>query len=261
MCEKMRCPGLAIGLIVVFLLLALPCESKKGVAVSGLYNCNDTNFLEVEWWWNWSHQPYCQGTSQPEYVPMIWGEPQIGLLSQLPPSSWLLTFNEPNYKSQSNMSPEKAAALWPALEATGRLLVSPGVTLCSLGDLCVYTGFDWLDGFFRACQNCRVDAVAIHVYQCDIGTATWLIQQAYDRYHRPVWVTELACGNGTPEQNLNFMKAILPAIQGMGAVQRYAWVAPRWNYDEWAKGGALLTADTNSMSLTQCGQYFKPFAR
>ena len=46
---------------------------------------------------------------------------------------YLLTFNEPDNPSQSNMTVARALQLWPYLEATGLQLGSPAVTDSSRG--------------------------------------------------------------------------------------------------------------------------------
>jgi len=42
---------------------------------------------------DWGQQSNAQGT---EYVPMIWGSDEVGKLTSLPASDWVLAFNEPN---------------------------------------------------------------------------------------------------------------------------------------------------------------------
>ena len=55
----------------------------------------------------------------------------------------------------------KISALWWHFQATGRALVSPAVTTCTPNDRCIYTAFQWLDGFFDACRDCRIDAIGL----------------------------------------------------------------------------------------------------
>jgi hypothetical protein len=72
------------------------------------------------------------------------------------------SFNEPDHAQQAHMSPAVAAAEWKKYiqPYAGKVqLVSPAVTNGPAP-----MGIAWLDNFFKACQGCRVDAVAIHIY-------------------------------------------------------------------------------------------------
>src|SRR6185503_11402951 len=63
------------------------------------------------WWYNWS----IQGTGSAEFVPMMWGGTSVS--ATIPANAkFLLTFNEPNFHAQSNLTAQAAADLWPMLE-------------------------------------------------------------------------------------------------------------------------------------------------
>src|SRR5262249_45204520 len=129
----------------------------------------------ISWWYNWAAQPDNTMVASAhaglgvEYVPMAWGEDSIASLATKVPADAraLLGFNEPNFGSQANLTPEQAAALWPQLEDFARqhdlALVSPAVNYCG-GSCNVANPFDWLDQFFAACQGCKVDYIAMHRY-------------------------------------------------------------------------------------------------
>ena len=54
-------------------------------------------------------------------------------------------------------------------DAMGLRTGSPSAAGCGSG--CVgqyYSPFTWWDAFFKACQWCRVDFMATHIYQCDL---------------------------------------------------------------------------------------------
>ena len=60
-----------------------------------------------------------------EWVPMQWGaisaDQAATIASRIPEGSkYLLGFNEPNFKSQSNLTPAQAAAMWPHVEDIAR---------------------------------------------------------------------------------------------------------------------------------------------
>jgi len=235
-------------------VLVLSCEAspKRGMAVQqDLYNCRDMDTLNVEWWWNWNTNKPCDAK---EYVPQIWGRNNLPSLKSLPPGSdWVMAFDEPNnaYAGQDVMSPQEAASHWPEFEATGRKLVAPAPALGG-----TMSHIKWLDGFFGNCSKCRIDAVGIHTYLSDPNQVVSIVQDLYNRYKKPVWLTEVCYPSGNADQNTQFMNQLLPQLERLEACQRYAWVADRWTFDDVARGAALLPPNTNDFTLTQPGQSF-----
>jgi hypothetical protein len=201
----------------------------------------------VSWWYNWDVAPDSAMRSGVyrsygvEYVPMIWGAgtDRDGAPSRIPADATaLLGFNEPNFGSQANLSAADAAALWPELEAIadqrGLLLVSPAVNFC--GGNCRDTDpFNYLDEFFLACQGCRVDAIAMHIYVgCNPSgnnKAAWLINhvETYkQRFDLPLWLTEFACDDATSEaQQTAFLEDAVAYLEGEPRIRRYAWFSGR----------------------------------
>jgi len=93
------------------------------------------------WYYNWGLSPQGNVTNvgpalDMEYVPMCWngGFNETTLRNYLnahPGVKYLLGFNEPNFSSQANMTPQKAAEAWPKLEKIaddyGLQLVAPAL--------------------------------------------------------------------------------------------------------------------------------------
>jgi hypothetical protein len=221
---------------------------KRGVAY-GHHSKADLAALSpaVSWWYNWAFVPdqaLSDGSYRAldvEYVPMIWGagSNRDAATTDIPDDSrTLLAFNEPNFGSQANLSAADAAALWPELEeiadARGLELVSPAVNFCG-GDCQDTDPFEYLDDFFDACQGCRVDAVAIHIYVgCNPdgeNHAEWLINhvKTYEsRFSQPLWLTEFACDSAANEaQQIAFMEDAVEFLEGNPRIARYAWFAGR----------------------------------
>src|SRR5258708_6890498 len=92
-------------------------QCKRGVAANaapGSAFSPSQSQPGVSWWYNWATQGSGQGSGI-EFVPMIWGSGSLH--SALPAGSkFVLGFNEPNFKSQSNLTPAQAAADWPSVE-------------------------------------------------------------------------------------------------------------------------------------------------
>ncbi len=240
---------------------------KRGVAY-GHHSKADLAALSpsVSWWYNWANVPdaaLVDGTYRDEdveYVPMVWGGSfdAANVTSAIPAgAAALLGFNEPNFGSQSNLSAADAAALWPELEqiadARGLTLVSPAVNFC--GGNCQNTDpFEYLDDFFAACQGCRVDTVAFHIYVgCNPSgdnKAEWLINhvETYkQRFTQPLWLTEFACDNATSfaEQEA-FLRDAVAYLEDEPRIERYAWFSGRFEDIPYVD---LLGADGELTSL------------
>jgi hypothetical protein len=194
----------------------------------------------VAWWYNWAPSPdtgLAPAHAGVEYVPMIWGgdfDPNT-LATQVPAGAkYLLTFNEPNFGAQSNLTPTQAAALWPKIEAFAKsknlAIVSPALNYC--GGSCNETSpFDWLDKFFTACPNCKVDYIGAHWYACTKSALASYIQQYETKYKKPIWLTEFSCLDDptiTEAKEEAYMKDAVAFLEGDPMVFRYAWFTGRF---------------------------------
>ena len=109
----------------------------------------------------------------------------------------LLGFNEPDLKDQANMSVEQALDLWPQLQATRHAVGEPGARV-----RCRYPGqlVRPVHGRCGRSVGYRVDFIALHWYGSDFSAAATghlraYLQAVYDRYHKPIWLTEYALIN------------------------------------------------------------------
>jgi hypothetical protein len=243
-------------------------QAKRGIAYG--YNSDaDLGALSagITWWYNWSTQPDSSlsagyaASHGVEFVPMIWGgnfDPNK-VASQVPAGAkYLLTFNEPNFGSQSNLTPAQAAALWPKVEqvaaARGLKIVSPAVNYC--GGNCNETDpFTWLDAFFAACASCQVDYIAAHWYACTKDALTSYLSQYETRYKKPIWLTEFSCLDGSvPATQVNeaaYMAQAVPALEADPMVFRYSWFTGRFSQQP-----AINVLGAGSGSLTALGQKY-----
>lgn len=220
-----------------------PLSRKRGIA----YGSNTEADLAalsagIGWWYNWSASPDSTlpknyASSGVEFVPMIWGGTfdATELATQVPAGAkYLLTFNEPNFGAQSNLTPQQAAALWPQVEAfatsRGLAIVSPALNYC--GGSCNETNpFTWLDDFFAACTGCRVDYVAAHWYSCTKGALQTYLDEYETKYDKPLWLTEFSCLDGSLAENdaneASYMKDALALLEADPKVFRYSWFTGR----------------------------------
>jgi len=216
-------------------------QCKRGLAY-GFNSITDMSALKagIKWYYNWSPQPNSGVLSQNlgiEFVPMVWGGNfnVNTVISQIPSSSkYLLTFNEPNFFSQSNLSPAQAAALWPKIQqiasAKKLKIVSPGVNYCGPASSCWATDpVAYLKQFFGNCTNCQVDYVAAHFYPGSCGQPYFdnLLAQL-TQFNRPIWLTEFSCSGASSFSVQNsYMQLALNDLENNVNVFRYAWFSGR----------------------------------
>jgi hypothetical protein len=239
---------------------------KRGVAYGG-NSSEDLTVLSngLSWWYNWDQRPESGAASVSqslgvEFVPMIWGESHISRATATIPTGLrtLLGFNEPNFGSQSNLTPERAAELWPQLEQIAAAkgigqIASPAVNYC--GGSCTDTNpINWLKRFYAACRaryanGCKVDYTAYHTYVCQLSWLQGKIQEltnAHNQalsngdprddndFNKPIWLTEFACGDKpaswpsiTSQHQIDYVNAALPWLEGDSRIMRYAWFSGR----------------------------------
>lgn len=213
---------------------------KRGVAYGG-HSVADMQALSkgVSWWYNWASTPDSAVRNDyarlgVEYAPMLWDErfDVNSSIANIPQGAkTLLTFNEPNFFVQANLSPEQAAAEWPRVQqiatARGLKIASPALNYCGGG--CWETNpFTYFDKFFAACPNCQVDYLAVHWYACTLPALKNYIE-GMKKYGKPIWLTEFSCGDGdTALANQKaYMQAAIPYLESEPMVARYAWFSGR----------------------------------
>lgn len=214
---------------------------KRGVG-SGYYLWFTPQVLTrvgASWAYNWT-------TKAPkpvrglEWVPMVWGRKSVtpAVLRTLRAyarsgrAHFLLTFNEPDFRHEANMSPAQAAALWPALQRTGLKLGSPAPA--------VWAG-PWLPQFMALARkrHLRVDFIALHYYQDftvpdAVARLRAHLVAIWHMYRRPLWITELGTADTrawkepmrhkpTLALALRYMRQVVAMLDGLPFVQRYAW--------------------------------------
>ncbi|VDI44261.1 Hypothetical predicted protein [Mytilus galloprovincialis] len=211
--------------------------------------------------YDWQQSPdrmhlrhHCPLNVRSGYVPMVNGKNFERGIHVSNDSHYLLGFNEPDHHEQSNLTVAQATVMWKELEkhAAGKTLVSPAVT-----------NLNWLQQFLQHCHNCRVDHVAVHIYRCDAHQIMAFLKQAWDRFHKPIWLTEFSCPHTTSENDqLRMMREILPLLESAPYVFRYAWFASRWlkhaSDGAWVDISATLIKE-NTSELSALGHYYNNF--
>jgi hypothetical protein len=222
----------------------------------------------VSWYYGWANGPNAQLVNDyarlgVEFVPMVWGGKFTvdEVVKKIPDDAhFLLGFNEPNFNSQANLTPQQAADLWPQLEQIASrkhlALVSPALNYCG-GGCNVENPVDWMDQFFAACKSCKIDYVAVHWYACSLDALRSYIAM-FKKYGKPIWLTEFSCGDqGTQpvSKQQSYMKAALDYLENDPDVFRYAWFSGRTtaiaNVDLLAAPGALTALGQAYVSLPE----------
>lgn len=225
-------------------------SKKRGLAYSHKYAADMATISKgISWWYNWSVRPESAVSSTfqnygMEFVPMTWNnnysEADLRLFyTAHPETKFILGFNEPNFKTQANMTPSQAAAAWPRLERIakefGLKIVSPAMNYAdqpvSENGVTYTDPIAYLDAFFAACPDCQVDYIAVHNYMCDAGALSNDIKR-YKKYKKPIWLTEFACWdqqNITLAKQKGYMIGAINYLESDTSVFRYSWFTGRWS--------------------------------
>ncbi len=250
-------------------------SAKRGIAYD-LQGSADLQALApgVSWWYNWGLKP---GAGVPsdyrsrytaDFIPMLWNgdfnaSEVESYLRANPGIKYLLVMNEPNLTEQSNLSPQRAAQIWPNYERvaanTGVQIVGPAITW---GTMSGYADpIAWLDAFYAAYRSAngnrdpRIDYLGFHWY--DYGLKEQL--DRLGKFKKPFWVTEFANwhnGDGSAQidsvaKQKAQMKEMVALCESRSDVFRYAWFTGRWNND--THYSSLLSGNGQ---LTELGSYY-----
>jgi hypothetical protein len=253
-----------LGLACLYPTVTQAASPKKGFDVvvrkDGVWRQRVTA-LNAKWFYSWGGDEPTDMPEGVEFVPMDWsyhGNTDNKLVTHLakvkaqPNVHFLLGFNEPDGKKQANMSVDKALEGWPFLAQTGLTLGSPAT---------VHADGAWLKSFMQKAdeEKYRVDFITIHWYGgANPQTFLGYLKRVHDLYNRPIWVTEFSPADWsgqhpiTPQQDMDFMKVALPAMDKLPYVERYSWFSA--STDSPALGsGALFNKD---QSLTDLGKLY-----
>lgn len=244
-------------------------SGKRGLGWFDSRACTDLKlFSNVAWIYNWATQPepllqQCLRDTGIEYIPTIWGK-NFDVNSIYASSKYLLTFNEPNFKSQSNISPKDAASYWPTIQAKadqlGMKIGSPSAAACGPASDC-YNGelspIGWFDQFFGNCTNCRVDFITTHIYTCSAaGVRNFL--NGLKKYNKPIWLTEVACpAAGQPNSvEENFLTELRGYLDADSVFERYAWFGTRIKPSDGWLGPQVSLLNISYPALNNLGKIY-----
>lgn len=222
----------------------MPKSAKRGVSF-GFTNILDLPLLSpyISWDYNWGNTPVDDAAlwfdaNEMDFCPMCWnGNYSVdrirAFVAAHPKTKYLLAFNEPNLTDQANMTPSKAAELWPPVVALAKelnlKLISPAM---NYGTLAGYSDpIKWLDEFFSkpGVSLDDVDGIAIHCYMSSSASVQGYVEM-FEKYHKPIWLTEFCAWDPAPgsyNTQMDYMCAVLNYLESHSTVFRYAWFMPR----------------------------------
>ena len=209
---------------------------KRGLCYNNASLTNVFNGSGIRWGYDWGSGG---GTALPqafEYVPMLWGPAYAATwFSDVSTaisfgSQNVLSFNEPDIDTQSNMSAETAADyhmryLNPLADQVR--IGSPAVSNSVQKD--PPQGKFWLERFFEACDGkCAVDFMAFHWYNdaSELDNLRFVVEDMANLASKnnvtSLWITELG-GTGSPDTIETFLSAALSYLEGIVEVERFAY--------------------------------------
>ena len=227
----------------------------------------------IKWFYAWGVQPNqavvsAMASRNLAYFPMVWNnnwqENVVrGAVNSIQPRpEYILAFNEPNFRNQSNMTPQQAAAAWPRLKAIADELnlkiVSPAMNFSPNPPYQDPT--KWLDEFFAIIPTSEVAAISIHSYAA-WASALKSHVEGYKKYGLPIWVTEFSAweDNANPtgstldtwQKQNEYLSQAVTYLEMDPDVERYAWYLPKGHMaDNVAPMHNLLT-DVQANNATQ----------
>jgi hypothetical protein len=218
--------------------------------------------LRCDWFYSWGPAVPPELPPGIEFIPMIYrhgGDSRAiadaAAAAKKAGIRELLGFNEPDVAKQGNMSIAETIDAWPALMDTGMRLGSPS---------CVHPDREWMTEFMSEVErrSLRVDFVCVHSYGGPSAEAlVSRLEKVHRMFRRPVWITEFAVGDWeaksieqhrhSAETVLRFMERVLPMLDRLDFVERYAWF-PAKSTSVPLGTSALFDSEGNLTHLGEC---------
>jgi hypothetical protein len=262
--------------------------SKKGVGYYG-GNCSDFGeggLSSISWFYDWGHDQASMARSgcasrQPdhnvlgvEYVPQIWGKYALKNITQMNTTfisgaRYIFSFNEPDHSGSSYLPPLEGAQRWPDMvqlaQAFNLTLVAPCVSNYASGQW-------WLSAWHSGCRNltgqpCFFQHSCLHTYFDPSDTASLFssLARMHADYQAPIWLNEFACPpykNCTASNQMLFMQSVVPRLEALPYLYRYAWFEARHAGGPEGAPESLLVTPADSppqVQLTPLGQWYNSF--
>ncbi len=224
--------------------------------------------VQASWYYTWGNGLPATSPAGIEYVPMIWGywsasegfQKTMATLRDLGRAkviTHLLGFNEPDGAAQANMTVARAIEAWPWLQSTGLRLGSPAA---------VHADGPWMSDFMAQVEKSafQVDYVTVHWYGApNAESLVSKLKRVFELYKRSIWITEFAPADWnasatkpnrfTTAQVESFMRKVLPMLDALPFVERYAW----FSFNRTSAVGGISALLDESGNLTPLGEIYR----
>ncbi len=201
-------------------------NTKKGVAG----NVARAGLVHATWAYDWGSGRPSNVPSGVEYVPMSWGYYGADARSTVhwantlkaAGAKHLLTFNEPDNSSQSNLSVAFAIQGYSYLTGSSLPIGSPA---------CADDNDGWMRSFMQQVnqKKLRMDFLTVHSYIRDPNSFLHYVDSVHDNYGKPLWITEFAPTDWQSPTKVSvaevekFINIVIPGLNSRSYVQRYSW--------------------------------------
>lgn len=261
-----RSAWLIAGIVLMFFsrsALAQQRSAKRGIGWDEQNLSLSTSVVEkmapgIRWVYNWGVAPRNTeaGLGPDEamdFLPMCWngGFDETALrtyLSSHPGVPVLLGFNEPNFRTQANMTPQQAAEAWPRLESIaddyGMELAAPALNFT--GEVVggrAWSPYEWLNEFFRLYPTARVDYLTLHCYMNWYSSTLWFATEYFYKDLYDAAKTDVYGRYPHLVAYLDAYRAVNGHFPRMYLTEFCAW--------EGNKDGFILTAESQIDQMTQ----------
>jgi hypothetical protein len=212
--------------------------------------------------YNWAQTAGTGVNSAIKYIPMLWDNSAantknwntVAKAAIAAGADTLLGFNEPDQSGQANMDIATAVSAWKEymepLVGQGAQLAAPAVTNGGAP-----MGLTYLENFIGNCTSCHIDVCPIHWYDSATNVAYFkaYIPQAYAACgNKPIWITEFGA-SGTEAEIETFLQTVLPWLDSLDYVQRYAYF-----YDGASTDGTYLV-NAAGTAMSTIGSIFNSY--
>jgi len=214
-------------------------QDKKGVCLT---DSNRVKLFQTGWYYGWSFNRPSFGPLQ--YVPMTWGkgaaiDDNARYLIERNDIDHLLSFNEPDNSSQSNVPVDTAVARYKTMLKTGLRLFSPACTQDQ-----AFGAGKWQTEFMSKIQSqrVRIDGIAVHWYDWgnqtnNAATDSLTAERVFNRFkiyiqnvrtaypNLPILITEFNANMNRKSQvvQMYFMKLSTEWLNTLDYVERYSF--------------------------------------
>ncbi|MGF7145566.1 hypothetical protein HNQ56_004009 [Anaerotaenia torta] len=252
--------------------------SKKGI---GFFNdLSNMQNMNLSWYYTWNATKSNQAVVEKlDFTPMFWnGQCNPGEIAGY---KTVLGCNEPDHTGQVNTPATTVArSWWPSFVDSGKRTGSPAAAWEYENKPGQWL-YDFMELIKRPDGSYPVDFITVHSYPGwpgdtdggdQIADFKALIEDLWNRYHKPIWITEFAVANWPSNQDdiqpwgytkqhvYNYMDKLLDYLDNCPYVERYAWFSfgdPDGNpYGESAGSHAALTTRTTGV-LTRLGELYR----